>query len=106
MGLNGAYLAEGEHALLGSSAAAAHHDEVVVDLTVMREATDGRDRLLGDIVRRGAVVLDDATVLGVDALRAQNTKCIFDFISQVNLLPMKIVDFWTLWQISFVKLQK
>ena len=33
------------------------HDEVLLDLAVVREASHGVDRLVGDIVFRGSVVL-------------------------------------------------
>lgn len=52
-------LAQGDDALLGADAAALDHDEVVVDLTVVGEATHGRDALVGQIVLGGGVVLDD-----------------------------------------------
>lgn len=43
--------------LLGANAASLDHDEVVVDNTVMGEATDGGDGLLGKITEGGSGVL-------------------------------------------------
>ena len=44
---------EGEGPLLGSDAAALDHDEVLLDLTVVREAAHWVDRLVGDVVPEG-----------------------------------------------------
>lgn len=52
-------LAQGDDALLGADAAALDHDEVVVHLTVVGEATHGGDALVSQIVLSGGVVLDD-----------------------------------------------
>lgn len=62
-------LAQREHALLGSDAATADHEEVVADLAVVREAAHRRDRLLRDVVRSRAVVLDHLAVFGVNSLQ-------------------------------------
>jgi hypothetical protein len=53
------YLSEGDDSLLGSHAAALQHDEVIVDLTVVGEATHGGDALLWQIVLSGGIVLHD-----------------------------------------------
>lgn len=42
-------LAESDDTLLGSRDGALEDDEIVLDDTVVREATHGRDALLGDI---------------------------------------------------------
>ena len=42
-------LAEGDHALLGARDGTLEHQVVVLDDTVVREATHGRDGLLGDV---------------------------------------------------------
>ena len=55
-------LAESHHTLFGTSNAALQHQEVVLDNTVMREATHGGDVLLRQIKVSGAVVLDDGLV--------------------------------------------
>lgn len=52
-------LAQGDNALLRSDAAALDHQEVVVDLSVMRESAHGVDGLVSQIVLGGRVVLDD-----------------------------------------------
>ena len=62
-------LAQRQHALLWSHAAAANHDEVVANFTVVREASHWRDRLLSDVVRRRSVVLDNLAVLVVETLQ-------------------------------------
>ena len=55
-------LAEGDHALLGAGDGALEHQVVVLDDTVVREATHGRDGLLGDVgVRRGVALVVSGT---------------------------------------------
>ena len=55
-------LAEGDHALLGAGNGALEHQVVVLDDTVVREATHGRDGLLGDVgVRRGVALVVSGT---------------------------------------------
>lgn len=60
-------LSQCDDALLGTDAAAFKHDKVVADLTIEWEATHWCDGLLGDVVLGRGVVLDDLSVLGVDA---------------------------------------
>ena len=52
------YLPEGENPLLGSHAAALDHDEVLLDLSVVGEATHRVDGLVGQVVIGRSVVLD------------------------------------------------
>lgn len=53
------YLPERDHTLLRTHAASLDHDEIVVHLTVMREAAHRRDALVCKIVFRRSVVLHD-----------------------------------------------
>ena len=52
-------LSQGENTLLGSNAASLDHDEVLLDLSVVREATHGVDGLVGQVVVCGSIVLDE-----------------------------------------------
>ena len=61
-------LADGDDALLGTRDGALEHQVVVLDDTVVREATHGRDRLLGDVVLRGRVAVVAAEADAVDLL--------------------------------------
>ena len=55
-------LAEGDHALLGAGDRALEHQVVVLDDTVVGEATHGRDGLLGDVsVGRGVALVVSST---------------------------------------------
>lgn len=54
--------AQSNDALLGTNAAALDHDEVIVHLTVVGEATHRGDALVGQIVLSGSVVLDDLQI--------------------------------------------
>jgi len=57
-GMDHERLAKGDDTLLGSRNAALENEEVVLDNTVMREATHGSDELLGDIrLGRGVSVV-------------------------------------------------
>merc|ERR1719221_1810680 len=49
--------------LLGSNATSLDHQEVLLDLSVMREASHGVDRLVGQIIVSGGVILDELAVL-------------------------------------------
>lgn len=51
-------LTECKYALGRSNATTLKHNEVIIDLTVMREASHGGDRLISQIVLGGSVVLD------------------------------------------------
>ena len=61
-------LADGDDALLGTRDGALEHQVVVLDDTVVREATHGRDRLLGDVVLGGRVAVVAAETDAVDLL--------------------------------------
>jgi hypothetical protein len=65
LGVDQQRLSEGENPLLGSNAASLDHDEILLDLSVVREASHGVDGLVGQIVIGGGVVLDQLSVLGV-----------------------------------------
>ena len=72
-------LAQGDHTLLGTGDGALEHQVVVLDDTVVGEATHGRDRLLGDIrlSRRVAVIRaeTDAVDLFVELRAVVVTVC-------------------------------
>ena len=55
-------LPDGDHTLLGTRDRALQHEVVVLDDTIVREATHGCNRLLGDIMlgRRVAIILTTA----------------------------------------------
>jgi len=59
---------EGEYSFLGSDAAALEHDEVVLDLSVVREATHRSDGFVGEIGLGSSVVLDELATVLVDSL--------------------------------------
>jgi hypothetical protein len=59
LGVHQKRLSQGDDALLGSNAAALDHEEVIVDFSVMRETAHWGDRLVGDVVLGGCVVLDN-----------------------------------------------
>ncbi len=62
-------LAEGDDTLAGTDDGTLDHDEVLVDLTVLREATKGSDGLLGDVSLGGTVVVDDLlSTIGASSL--------------------------------------
>ena len=61
-------LAEGNDTLLGSGDGALEHDEVVLDDTIVREATHGCDGLLGDVRLGRSVRLVGAKTDAVDLL--------------------------------------
>lgn len=52
------HLSESDNPLLGSDAATLDHDEVLLDLSVVRESTHGVDGLVGQVVIGGGIVLD------------------------------------------------
>jgi hypothetical protein len=56
---NVSHLSKGDHALLGSHAAALEHDEVIVDFAIVGEASHRSNALLREIVFSRGVVLDD-----------------------------------------------
>ena len=50
-------LSKGKDTLLGSNAASLQEDEVLLDLSVVGEATHGGDGLVSEVVLSGGVVL-------------------------------------------------
>ena len=52
------HLSESDNPPLGSDAATLDHDEVLLDLSVVRESTHGVDGLVGQVVIGGGIVLD------------------------------------------------
>lgn len=53
------YLSKSDNSLLGSHAASLDHDKVLVDLSVVREASHGSNGLVSWVIISGSVVLDD-----------------------------------------------
>ena len=66
--MNHQRLANGNNTLLRAGDGALEHEVVVLDDTVVREATHGRDRLLGDVVLGGRVAVVAAEADAVDLL--------------------------------------
>ena len=62
------YLAESEDSLLGSHHAAVQHEEVLVDHTVVGEATHWVDALLCKIEFGATIVLEEFSVFGLESL--------------------------------------
>ena len=61
-------LAEGDDTFLGSRDAALEEEEVVLNYAVVRETTQGSDRLLGDVVLSAGIVVLVAEADTVDLL--------------------------------------
>lgn len=61
----GPYLPKRDHALLRTHATSLDHDEVIVNFTVMREATHGRDALVGKIILRRSIVLHNLSAKNI-----------------------------------------
>lgn len=61
-------LADGDDSLLGTGNGALEHEVVVLDDTIVREATHGCDGLLGDIVLGGGVGVIITSTDAVDLL--------------------------------------
>ena len=57
------YLSEGENPLLVSNTRPLDKEEVLLDLSVVRESTHRVDGLVGQIVLGGSVVLDELSIL-------------------------------------------
>merc|ERR1712002_1320650 len=55
-----------QNALADTNARALEHNKVLLDHSVMREATHGIDGLLSDILLGGSIVLNDLAILGVE----------------------------------------
>jgi len=68
LGVDEEALSESQNPLLRTNAATLDHEEVVVDLTIMRETTHWSDALLGQIVFGRGVVDDLLSILDVDTL--------------------------------------
>merc|ERR1719150_1100442 len=68
LGVGQERFAQCKNTFLRSDATSTDHDEVIVDLSVVRETSDRGDGLLGQIVISRSIVLDDLAVLGVDSL--------------------------------------
>ena len=68
LGVGEERLPQGENPPLDADAAALDHEEVLVDNTVVGEASEGGDGLLGEVELGTCVVLHDLAVDGVDAL--------------------------------------
>ncbi len=56
---NTTHFAKSDDAFLGSHTATLDHDEVIVNLTIMRETTHGGDGLVSQVVLGSSVVLDN-----------------------------------------------
>merc|ERR1712004_88884 len=67
LGVGQERLPQSEGPLLGSNAAALDHDEVLLDLSVVREATHWVDRFVSNVILGGGVVLDKLAILHVVA---------------------------------------
>ena len=76
-------LADGDDALLGTRDGALEHQVVVLDDTVVREATHGRNGLLRDIVFRRGVGLVGATANTVDLLVELRTVVVAVYTSRL-----------------------
>lgn len=61
-------LPEADHPFLGSSTTTFDHDEVLVDLTIVGEATHWGDCLLSEVILRGSIILHHLSILCVDTL--------------------------------------
>jgi len=67
LGVNVHWSSQTDRALADTHAGALDHEEVVLDLAVMREATDWVDRFDGDVSCGGTIVHVDLAVLGLIA---------------------------------------
>merc|ERR1719341_1210193 len=63
LGVGEQRLPQGEGALLGPNATTLDHDEVLLDLSIVGESTHGVDRLVGNVILGGSVVLDQLAIL-------------------------------------------
>ena len=62
------YLSQRQDPLLGSNAATLDHDEVLLDLSVKRETAHWIDRLVGQVVVGGGIVLHQLSVFSVESI--------------------------------------
>jgi len=68
LGVGDKRFTEGKDSFLGSNTTSFQHDEVVLDLTIMREASHRCDRFVGKISFGSSVVLDQFSAILVDTL--------------------------------------
>jgi len=68
LGVGDERFAEGQDPLLGADTAALEHHKVVLDFSVVREATHWSDGFIGEIGLGSSVVLDQFTAILVDSL--------------------------------------
>merc|ERR1719222_1794769 len=61
-------LSQSKHTLLVSNTGSLDHDEVLLNHTVVGESTHGVDGLVGDVKASGTIVLDELTILHLEAL--------------------------------------
>lgn len=62
------YLPEHEDPVLAANASSLDRDEIIVDFTIVREATHGCDRLLGEIIVSSPAVLDQLAIESPDGI--------------------------------------
>ena len=62
------YLSKGKDTLLRSNTTSLDHDEILLNLSVVRESSHGVDGFVGQIVFRGCVVFDQLSVFGVESI--------------------------------------
>merc|ERR1719147_675566 len=87
LGVGQQRLAEGEHALLGANTAALKHNEVLLDLPILREASHGVDGFVGQVILCGGIVLDQLAILHLVTL-THSVDLLVDLGSvMVSLLP-------------------
>merc|ERR1719429_140581 len=68
LGVGQERLSQGQDSLLRSNAATLEHDEVLLDLSIVRESSHGVDGLVRQIVVGGGVVLNQLSVLHLESL--------------------------------------
>lgn len=78
-------LSKADRALSYTHARSLDHEEIVLDLSVMREAADGVDRLYGDVDGGGAIVQVNLAVLGL-VTSSQSVNLLVDLHSVVETL--------------------
>jgi len=68
LGVNQKGLSQSEHTLLRSNATSLDHNEILLNLTVVRESTHGVDRLVSQIVIGSSVVLHKLAILHMESI--------------------------------------
>ena len=63
-----AYLSKSKNTLLRSNTTSLDHDEILFDLSVVRESTHWVDGFVCQIVFGGGVVFDQLSILGVESI--------------------------------------